>query len=165
MNGRIYLLASRSNGMNNALLQWDLDPDAGASKKPRLVMEDNELRGLFPLGDKYIITTDDNLVVREAVFNDKYKKFSFEGGIYADVDIAVNSPLTAAALINRLNVYSIAVVDGLTGQYIFNTPTFYEIYSLQLWGRFLFVLAKEEQDGAVEFFGYDIKEKIDEPRK
>lgn len=163
VNKSIYLLAGRSGREKKSLLKWALGGSEVPSLIPEEVMESDEIQNISLLTDNtYLIVNYDGIRIHKAVYDDAHKIINLGNGIHTAVDPAVNIPLLAIPYINQ-TTYSIAVIDGLTGQYVFTTPSYYRIYSLKLWGRFLFVLAKTESDGAVEVFGYDMKENSNEP--
>lgn len=159
---RLYIIATRSEDGEKALLKWKTDGEAPHDSVPDttiLERDDRFVLRKIEREDYYMLISNNSADIYAPFYNTKQHSFSLGNGIYTSVGPGIFGSLIAIPFVNQPDSYSVSVVDGRSGQYIFITEEpFFNIFSDPLlWGRYLFVLGQKHRESAIGLYGYDLK--------
>jgi hypothetical protein len=157
IGGRLYLIASRDREkLEGSLLKWVIDGEGGIDEEPRF-LHSGRYYGISALSINYALLTVSGVSVYDATLDREQHRFPQQFGMYPPAGARTFGPLIALPFMNSPVSISVAVVNGVSGQYVFTTDPFRQVLSEPvLWSRFLFVLGRQTKEEPAGVYVHDL---------
>jgi hypothetical protein len=124
--------------------------------QPDSIPAPSQTLGIRPWQEDYLLFTHRGIALYEPIYHQIKRRWEDElgMGLLTHLEMDTCGPLIAVPYQNSNNRVSVAVLSKIAGTFM-TTPPFYAIEAApRLWGKILYILARQDAASPVKLFGY-----------